>query len=127
MTRAALFERVACERVRTRLSAALGVIATFSCALSATQTASHVVLTADAVTRLEVGKPIEREIAGGRSHTYQLSLPEDQYARVGFEHRGVDLVVRLLGADGTVHVETESHGRDGREVLEFTAEGVAPY
>jgi hypothetical protein len=97
------------------------VIAAFSCALSATQTASNVVATADTVSRLEIGKAIARQISPGRSHIYQVTLSEGQYARVVLEHRGVDLVVRLLGADRAVQIETESHGRDGRDVLDFTA------
>src|SRR6266478_6121466 len=118
MTRVAPSDCVACERVRTHVGVALGVIAAFSCALSATQTASNVVQTADTVTRIEIGKASGRQISGGRSHTYQITLSEDQYARVVLEHRGVDLVMRLLGVDGTVEIETESHGKDGQDVLE---------
>ena len=120
MTQAAPSHRLACDGVRTHLRSAFGVIAAFSCALYATQTWSNIVQRADAVTGLQLGKVTERRISGGQAHIYQVTVPEGQYARVAIEHRGIELVVRLLGADGAVQIETECHGRDGRNVLEFT-------
>ena len=51
------------------------------------------------VATLEPGKPIERELAGGQKHIYQLALSQGQYANVTVEQRGVDIVVRLFATD----------------------------
>src|SRR5262249_10924537 len=40
---------------------------------------------------LEKGKPIEREIAGGQTDLYLLSLTQGQYARVVVEQKGADV------------------------------------
>jgi CHAT domain-containing protein/Tfp pilus assembly protein PilF len=108
-------------RARTRSWLALCVVAC-SCALTARQAASSAAQTAEGVTRLEAGAAIGREISGGRVHVYQMTLSEGQYERVLVEHRGIDLVARVLGPDGAVQIETESRGRDGRDVLALTAE-----
>jgi hypothetical protein len=46
---------------------------------------------------LELGKPVERELAGGQKHAYQITLAEGQYASVVVELRGIDIVARWLG------------------------------
>src|SRR5262245_66040087 len=56
---------------------------------------------------LEPGKPIERELAGGQSHSYQITLTEGQYFRVVVEQRGVDVVVWQLGRDGINMLEVD--------------------
>src|SRR5262245_38954917 len=38
---------------------------------------------------LELGKPIERELAGGQSHAYQITLAAGQYLNVVVEQRGI--------------------------------------
>jgi hypothetical protein len=50
--------------------------------------------------RLELGKPVEREIAGGQEHTYQLNLSAGQFLRVVAEQKSIDLALTLVGADG---------------------------
>ncbi len=57
---------------------------------------------------LEPGKPIEREIAGGQSHFYRLTLAEGQYLYVVAEQRGIDLVVVAFGPAGKKLVEMDS-------------------
>ena len=47
-----------------------------------------------------MGKPIERELAGGQSHAYQIALAAGQYLHVVAEQRGIDVVVTLFGPDG---------------------------
>ena len=49
---------------------------------------------------LEAGKPIERKLSGGESHSYQLNVTTGQYARVVVEQKGIDVVVSLFGPDG---------------------------
>jgi hypothetical protein len=41
---------------------------------------------------LEEGKPIERELSGGESHSYRLNVTTGQYARVVVEQKGIDVV-----------------------------------
>src|SRR5215831_5423624 len=50
--------------------------------------------------KLEPGKPIEREIAGGESHIYQIELQEGQFARLHLWQRALDVVLLLSGPDG---------------------------
>ncbi|HEX2487889.1 MAG TPA: CHAT domain-containing tetratricopeptide repeat protein [Blastocatellia bacterium] len=57
---------------------------------------------------LEPGKPIEREIGGGQSHFYRLTLAAGQYLYVVAEQRGIDLVVAAFGPDGKKLVEMDS-------------------
>ncbi len=45
-------------------------------------------------------QPVEREIAGGQSHSYRLALAAGQYLRVEVEQRGANVAVTLFGADG---------------------------
>jgi CHAT domain-containing protein/Tfp pilus assembly protein PilF len=78
---------------------------------------------AEAIPTLEVGKPIERELASGQSHTYQMSLVAEQYLNVVVEQRGIDVVVILSGPDGNKLVEVDSpNGTDGPEPVKWVAE-----
>ena len=47
--------------------------------------------TAQGPQTLESGKPVEREIAGGQSPTYQIGLTAGQFLRVVVEQRGIDV------------------------------------
>jgi CHAT domain-containing protein/Tfp pilus assembly protein PilF len=111
---------------RRRVCAALAVIVPFASVLTAAAARWNAQKVED-TTRLETGRPIEREISGGGKHVYQISLTEGQFASVVVAQRGIELVVRLVDADGTASIETESSGKDGRDVLEFTAERTAAY
>jgi hypothetical protein len=53
---------------------------------------------------LEPGKAVEREIAGGESHTYQINLAARQFARFRLEQRVLDVVL-LTAPDGKQLVE----------------------
>src|SRR5262245_2108559 len=60
---------------------------------------------------LAPGKPLEREIAGGEKHSYQIILAQGEYARVIVEQRGVDVVVKSFGVDGKLIADTDSENR----------------
>jgi CHAT domain-containing protein/Tfp pilus assembly protein PilF len=80
------------------------------------------------VRRLEPGRPIERELAGGQSHSYQLTLTADQYVLVAVEQRGIAVVVQLLGPDNKQLFEVDSEGRDdGRQSVSQVAEVSGSY
>src|SRR5882724_9530695 len=49
---------------------------------------------------LEPGKPVERDIAGGESHAYQISLTARQFVRFRLEQKTLDSVLVLLAPDG---------------------------
>ncbi|HYV04536.1 MAG TPA: CHAT domain-containing protein [Blastocatellia bacterium] len=55
--------------------------------------------------RLEPGKPVEREIAGGESHTYQLTLQVGQFARFRLTQRAIDSTLILIAPDSRQLVE----------------------
>lgn len=74
---------------------------------------------------LEVGKQIERELAGGQSHSYQLRIPANQYLRIVVVQRGVDVVVTLFGADGKGLVQVD--GTNTNEVLQMVTEEAGEY
>jgi len=52
------------------------------------------------VKQLEPGQPLEREIAGGQTHNYQIRLGAGQFLRVVVEPKGIDLSVALTGLGG---------------------------
>ncbi len=45
------------------------------------------------------GTPVEREIAGGHAHTYQVKLTAGQFLRVVVEQKGIDLTLALAAQD----------------------------
>jgi len=83
---------------------------------------------AQEVSVIEPGKPIERELAGGQSHSYQITLTEGQFLEVIVEQRGIDVVVRLLGPDGKQIAEFDSEiRRQGQETVSQVAEIAGSY
>src|SRR5215475_9211793 len=77
---------------------------------------------------LEPGKPIERELAGGQSHAYQITLSAGQFMKVIVEQRGIDVVVGLLGPDARQIMEFDSAIRSqGQETVWQVAEAAGSY
>jgi CHAT domain-containing protein/tetratricopeptide (TPR) repeat protein len=80
------------------------------------------------VQRLEQNKPIERELAGGQSHSYQFSLDAGQYVKLVIEQRGIDVMAQLSGPDGKLITEFNSESRNqGQETVEQVAEAAGSY
>src|SRR6266540_1243440 len=80
------------------------------------------------VRPLEPGKPIERELAGGQSHAYQITLSAGQFMKVIVEQRGIDVVVGLLGPDAKQIMEFDSEIRSqGQETVWQVAEVAGSY
>jgi len=68
---------------------------------------------ASVVRWLDDGKPIERELSGGESHTYQLNVATGQYARVIVEQKGIDVVVSvriIILGQGIKPADNGGHG-----------------
>jgi hypothetical protein len=77
---------------------------------------------------LEPGVPVERELAGGRVHSYRITLTSGQYCRVVVDQRGIDVVVRLFGPDSKQIAEVDSpNGTQGPEPLSVVAEASGDY
>src|SRR6266480_708795 len=58
---------------------------------------------------LELGKPFVRELAGGQSHKYTLSLAANQYVRVLARQNGVDIVLTFRDSAGRKLVDAHDH------------------
>jgi CHAT domain-containing protein/Tfp pilus assembly protein PilF len=56
---------------------------------------------------LEPGKPIEREVAGGQSHSYRISLTAGQYVKVVIDQREIKMVAKLFAPDGKEAIEID--------------------
>jgi CHAT domain-containing protein/Tfp pilus assembly protein PilF len=51
-------------------------------------------------TELVPGVPIERELAGGETHVYQVTLAAGQYLHAVAEQRGIDIQIAVFAPDG---------------------------
>jgi CHAT domain-containing protein len=72
--------------------------------------------------RLELGKPVERELAGGQSHAYQIALAEGQFLQAVAEQRGIDVTITLLDPAGNNLVDVNSpNGTKGPESVLWVA------
>jgi hypothetical protein len=57
---------------------------------------------------LEPGKPIDRELSGGQSHSYKVTTISGQYLHIVVEQRGIDVAVVLSTPDGNQIIEADS-------------------
>ncbi|MEO6391733.1 MAG: tetratricopeptide repeat protein, partial [Pyrinomonadaceae bacterium] len=75
-----------------------------------------------------MGKPIEREMAGGQTHYYQLALNAGQYARVVVDQKWFDVAVKIFAPDGGLITEVDNpNGKLGPEPVHITAEATGIY
>ena len=56
-------------------------------------------------TPLSAGQSVEREIAGGESHTYQISLAAGQFMRVVAEQKNINVALKIAAPDGKQLIE----------------------
>jgi hypothetical protein len=65
---------------------------------------------------LRPGEPVERTIARGETHIFNVSLKQDQFLQVVVDQRGIDVVVRVFSPDGKSLGEFDSpNGTSGPE------------
>ena len=77
---------------------------------------------------LKMGPPIERELAGGLTHSYRIVLAKGQYMKAVVEQRGIDVVVRLFGPDGQQITEVDSpNASQGPEPVSIIVEANGEY
>ena len=79
--------------------------------------------TGNETSTLEVGRAVERELAGGQTHHYQLSLASGQFLHLVVEQKGIDVALTLFGPDGKKLLEMDSpNGTQGPERILYLAE-----
>src|SRR5262245_48334401 len=77
---------------------------------------------------LEPGKPVDRELSGGQSHSYKITMISGQYLHVVVAQRGIDVVVVMFAPDGKKISEADSeHLVDGSETVSVIAEAPGSY
>jgi len=77
---------------------------------------------------LEPGKPVERELSGGQSHFYKVSMAAGQYLQVVVSQRGIDALVALFAPDGKKISEMDSNPViEGLETVLTIAEVTGAY
>jgi CHAT domain-containing protein/Tfp pilus assembly protein PilF len=71
---------------------------------------------------LEFGKPVERDIAGGSKHLYNVGINSNEFIYLVVDQRGVDVVVRLYTPEGALIREVDSpNGTQGPEPLSYVS------
>ena len=73
------------------------------------------------------GNPVEREIAGGESHTYQITLTAGQFVRFRLEQRAMDARLILSAQDGRQLAEMDLTGAGSEESLSLEAATAGVY
>jgi CHAT domain-containing protein/Tfp pilus assembly protein PilF len=76
---------------------------------------------------LEPGKPVERELSGGQSHSYKITMISGQYLHIVVEQRGIDVAVALFTPDGKQIGEVDGEGTAGSEIFSAIAETNGAY
>jgi CHAT domain-containing protein len=71
---------------------------------------------------LDAGTMIERELAGGQAHSYQISVSEKQFLRVVVEQMGIDVELAFCAPDGTRVARVDRpNGSTGPEAISLIA------
>jgi len=78
-------------------------------------------------TQLEPEKVIERQLAGGQSHEYQLSLQAGHYARVRADQVDIDLSIACFGPDGKERFAVDTSPIGDPEDAELIADASGIY
>jgi len=79
-------------------------------------------------TSLQPGTPVERTLAAGQSHSYTISLEQDQFLQLLVDQRGIDVVVRAFSPAGRRLREVDTpNGTDGPEDVTVIAETAGVY
>src|SRR5262249_31357786 len=77
---------------------------------------------------LEPGKPVERELSGGQSHSYKIAMTSGQYLRITVSQQGIDVLVALFMPDGKKIDDVDSEKATvGSETISAIAEAAGEY
>jgi CHAT domain-containing protein/Tfp pilus assembly protein PilF len=87
-----------------------------------------VTLSAQESISLEPGKPVERELSGGQSHFYKITVTSGQYLRITVSQKGIDTLVALFTPDGKKIDEVDGErAAVGSETISAIAEAAGAY
>lgn len=79
-------------------------------------------------TPLELGKPVERELNGGQTHSYPIQLAANQFVYAVVIQRGIDVVVVFRGPTGQKIVELDTPSNNvGPEPIAVIADVAGTY
>ena len=92
-------------------------------------TANHTAQEYRDVRQLELGKQIERKLAGGQAHSYQIMLAANQYLHAVVEQRGIDVIATVFDPSGReiVTVNNSLSGAQAPELVLFITEAPGNY
>jgi CHAT domain-containing protein/Tfp pilus assembly protein PilF len=77
---------------------------------------------------LELSKPIERELSGGESHFYKVTVSSGQFLHIVVRQLGIDVVVVQFAPDGKKISEADSeHFTEGPETVSVITEAPGAY
>jgi len=77
---------------------------------------------------LELGKPIERELSGGLSHFYKITMASGQFLHLAVKQQGIDVAVALSSPDGKKIVEADlERVGEGLETVSAISEMAGAY
>ena len=80
------------------------------------------------VLTLEPRKAIERDLAPGETHAYQIAIEAGQFLRVVVTQRGIDVIVTVTGPAAQKLAEVDSpNGTDGPEPVSLVADVAGTY
>src|SRR5688572_15714520 len=80
------------------------------------------------VSKLPPLSPVERELKGGETHSYQVSLVADQFLHVQVEQQGIDLVVDLFDPTNQKIADADSPNDNwGAEPIVLVANSTGNY
>lgn len=75
------------------------------------------------ITALEPNVPIEREIAGGQKHEFQISFAANQYGKIVVSQKSIDVVARLIDESGAPQIVFNAEPRKNyNETIELFSE-----
>jgi CHAT domain-containing protein len=78
--------------------------------------------------QLEPGKPLERKLAGGQSHQYEIRMNSEEFLRLVVDQRGIDLALVLFGPTGARITEVDNRQRErGLEIVSLIAKEPGVY
>lgn len=74
------------------------------------------------ITTLEPGQSIERQLKGGETHAFQVSLQTGQFLSISVEQRGIDIELKFYNPNRQLVTETDAlNGTQGPEVASIIA------